>query len=176
MMIHEPIAVDQGLNRRVHKFEIAGLGPAPYVFLRVEKRAYQACQGAPVQPGTTCDYCGTSIMFAFILRAADGSEFKVGCDCVHKTNDTRLIGAIADAERRHRREVTEARENAQIAEFEPHLDAFLSRFASEPHPNSYYASQGKTRADYKRFCWMNSGRAGRAKLARTWLKALRSAP
>ena len=59
-------------GQKVHKFELAGLGLAPYTFLGCERKVYQACQGAPEQPGGSCDYCGTGIMYQFLLRSADG--------------------------------------------------------------------------------------------------------
>ena len=172
-MTPERIAIADGPNRRVHKFAIAGLGAGPYAFLGVTTAIFRAAPDAPAQPGTCCDYCGTGIMFVFHLRSSDGHSFKVGSDCIHKTEDTTLIGEIAEAERAHRRQVTEDRETRQIAEFAPHLESFLASFVSEPHPNQFYASQGKTKADYLRFCWTNSGRSGRAQYARRWLKAVR---
>ena len=57
---------------KVHKFEIAGLGQAPYRLVDVVKRVYQACEGAPVLPGSSCDYCGTGIMFEYWLASKDG--------------------------------------------------------------------------------------------------------
>lgn len=40
-----------------------------------------------------------------------------------------------------------------------------------PHPNSYYASQGKTLADYLGFCFMNCGTAARYKMVKHILEA-----
>lgn len=67
----------------VHPFTRAGFGPEPFRCVRVTKEIYQACHGAPIQPGTSCDYCGTGIMYAYWIVNGDKSrEFKVGCDCV----------------------------------------------------------------------------------------------
>ena len=68
----------------IHPFEKAGLGAAPFTFTGVTKQTYQAHHSAPVQPGTSCDYCSTGIMFVCGVRGADGREFKVGCDCIQK--------------------------------------------------------------------------------------------
>lgn len=71
----------------IHPFTRAGFGPAPFVCTSVTVEKYQACHGAPIQPGTSCDYCGTGIMYAYWIENADSSRrFKVGCDCVTKTN------------------------------------------------------------------------------------------
>lgn len=161
---------------KVHRFEAAGLGPAPYRYLGCEKVAYQACQGAPIQPGGCCEYCGTGIIWRFYLRAADGREFYVGGDCILRAGDAGLQRAIAVDVRKHEREVKDAREQKVIAAFDAHLDAhpefWEARGAGRPHPSSYYAGRGKTFADYLQFCWASSGQAGRAKLARRYLKEL----
>lgn len=50
-----------GERSTIHKFELAGLGKAPFHFTgQVSEKTYQACNGAPVQPASTCDYCGTA--------------------------------------------------------------------------------------------------------------------
>ena len=44
--------------------------PAPpwrYLGMTVEK--YQACPGAPIQPGASCDHCGTGIMDVHLFEA-----------------------------------------------------------------------------------------------------------
>lgn len=76
----------------VHPFEAAKLGVAPFRCTRVTKEVYQACHGAPIQPGTSCDYCGTGIMYAYWIKGSEPerAEFKVGCDCVART------GAVVD--------------------------------------------------------------------------------
>lgn len=69
----------------VHPFERAGLGVAPFRCIGSYESKYQACPGAPIQPGSSCDYCGQGIMLVCQIRSADKREFKVGCDCVTKT-------------------------------------------------------------------------------------------
>ena len=83
----------------VHVFERAGLGKAPFRFVSCQKKIYQAFPGAPVQPGSSCDFCGNGIMFEYWIRSSDGKDFKVGCDCVFKTNDAGLR-RVVDAKRR----------------------------------------------------------------------------
>jgi hypothetical protein len=77
----------RAMNTATHPFTRAGFGPAPFRCVGMTVEKYQACQGAPIQPGTSCDYCGTGIMYAFwIVNADESRRFKVGCDCVAKTN------------------------------------------------------------------------------------------
>lgn len=97
-------------HTHVHPFEKAGLGIAPFRFVRCYEAKYQACPGAPIQPGSTCDYCGTAIMYVFIVRGTNGPEFKVGCDCVEKTDAGHLVGAVKVAAKRMKAEAKEARE------------------------------------------------------------------
>ena len=44
------------------------LAPAPYTFEGWVKKIYRACHGAPAQPGSSCDHCGTGIMYEFWCR------------------------------------------------------------------------------------------------------------
>ena len=87
----------------VHPFEKANLGKAPFRCTGSFEAKYQACQGAPIQPGTSCDYCGQGIMTAFVIKSADEHKFKVGCDCVGKvyrdcagTDAEREMRAVVD--------------------------------------------------------------------------------
>lgn len=77
-----------------HPFERAGLGRAPFRMTGCTRRLYQACHGAPIQPGAACDYCGTGIIWTFTIQSDDGKTFIVGSDCVRKTADTGLIKVI----------------------------------------------------------------------------------
>jgi len=71
-----------------HPFERAGLGLAPFRFTHYTKAVYQAFPGAPIQSGSTCDYCGQAIMHVYHIEDRDGRKFKVGCECVLKTERT----------------------------------------------------------------------------------------
>jgi hypothetical protein len=62
-----------------HAFEAAGLGVAPFRFVRVDRMH------------TSCQFCGTGIMYRFFVRGADGREFFVGSDCINRTGDHGLI-------------------------------------------------------------------------------------
>ena len=67
-----------------HKWERMG-AVAPYAYKGFSVSIYQASSEAPKQAGTTCDYCGTGILYEYVIKSADGKVFVVGCDCVQKT-------------------------------------------------------------------------------------------
>lgn len=91
----------------IHKFEEAGLGVAPFRFVTVVVRKYQACHGAPIQPGGCCAYCGEGIMECCVIQDAKGKRFEVGNVCVGKTGDAGLINLV-------KREVNRLKTEAQI--------------------------------------------------------------
>ncbi len=102
----------------VHRFEQAGLGKAPFKVVGFSVEKFQAIPGdpsCPIQPGSSCDYCGQGIMNVYRLESADGKFFKVGCDCVARTGDTALTEATRLAERAYRREKREAGWRAEQA-------------------------------------------------------------
>lgn len=152
-----------GETSTVHRFERAGLGKAPFAFTgEVTEKTYCACQGAPVQAGSTCDYCGTCIRYEFWVKSSDSKTFKVGCDCIHKTGDVGLIGQISTAERKLRdvknqkaKERKLARLNERIAAARATLPSVRHLLASQPHPTNYFADQGRTMLDYVNWCFEN---------------------
>jgi hypothetical protein len=75
-------------SRWVHPFEKVGLGKAPYRFAGYGHKTFQAFPGAPVQVGTSCDFCGSGICNVFWVLSSDGNRFKTGCDCIYKIYKT----------------------------------------------------------------------------------------
>lgn len=147
-------------DERIHKFEQAGLGKAPFRCVGHERRVYVACHGAPVQPGSTCDYCSNAIMHCFWIQAADGRRFKVGSDCVLKTGDAGLKKVINRMISQQKTAERNAREDARIAEGWAWVDANAEAIARLPHPNAALAGQGLTLADYLGWIRKNAGRRG----------------
>lgn len=133
------------------------LGPAPYRYVGVTQNLFQI-PGCPeaTKPGGSCDHCGTGITFEFRFVAANGRKFKVGSSCVNKSGDAGLRRVIAQDVRDHQREVRQAREakrrEANAAFVDAQWPSVRDTFAAQPHPNAYYAAQGKTLADYLEFC------------------------
>ena len=131
----------------MHKFEIAGLGKAPFKYVgnytdvgpRVwEKDGIRYESGAPGQPMGTCDYCGQGIKFCFEIKSADGKKFVVGSDCVMKTHakGDRVYSAVEQEVLRFKREARHANEKKKIAELREMLkdDAVREVLAGRPHP------------------------------------------
>lgn len=95
-----------------HAFERAGLGVAPFRCVGYNYAVYQACPGAPLQVGTSCDYCGTGIKHVYLIVDSKGNSFKVGSECVRKTSDRTLVATA----RTFRRDAARAKRRAEIAE------------------------------------------------------------
>lgn len=87
---------------RIHPFEAAGLGKAPFKCVGYEYRTFQACQGAPVQVGGSCRYCGQGICHTYLIKSSDGKTFPVGSNCVEKTNSkgAKILTEIQQAKKR----------------------------------------------------------------------------
>lgn len=107
-------AVIVGSPDWVHPFQRAGHGTAPFRCTGYTKSVFHAVPDEPPRPGSSCDYCGTCIMHVYTIRGSGPNDvpFKVGCDCVARTNDTALSAALEaarrEAEREYRRRAWEA--------------------------------------------------------------------
>ena len=77
---------------KIHIFERAGLGVAPFSFSSYFE--HKTKQG---KPGSTCDYCGKSIAIVCIIKDTNGKTFKVGSNCVEKTGDKGMINKAAQS-------------------------------------------------------------------------------
>lgn len=169
----------------------AHLGPAPYTFLSLEDesarraldiqaeatRGYstRSIMGAQDDDATTCDHCGTSITLAFRFRAADGTEFRTGCDCAEKAldrdEDRKALAGVDRARKAHNRKKAQARaakrkaaEAVKVAEARALLDAKAEELAAQPHPYANCAARGETLRDSFERRWSMSGAKGRIKL------------
>lgn len=103
----------------VHSFERANLGKAPFRCVGYHKAVYQAIPGdpnCPIQPGSSCDFCGQGIMHVYLIKGADGRQFKVGIDCVARTGDTALSEALRKERRAEERRDRDAAWRAERAE------------------------------------------------------------
>lgn len=96
----------------VHKWEDRGIGNAPFRLVgfigmpNAEsfgtnfsgfQNAMQSAQHDAKMFGVSlgsCDVCGTGIHNHYVIQDANGKRFVVGCDCVAKTDDSKLITAV----------------------------------------------------------------------------------
>lgn len=158
------------MTSAIHPFERAGLGKGPFRCTGSYESKYQACHGAPIQPGTSCDYCGQGIMTAFKIRSADGKQFKVGCDCVAKTyrecaktDMERDARKVVDAVNRIKTAAANKRKDEVIAEalatFEANREALAGMTLCDGRSD---------RNALERLEWMfaNAGRTGKIKAAK----------
>ena len=105
-----------------HVFEQAGLGQAPYQFLRC------------VQSSSSCQFCGTKIMYRYYLQSKDGNEFFVGSDCILKSGDQGLTKVVKDYKAQKRAELKETMRLAREQQRQQEADHKREQFLVE---NSY---------------------------------------
>ncbi len=165
--------------RKVHVFESAGLGQAPFKFIRCDRGvSYCACPGAPVQPGGACDFCGTGIYDHYWFRSADGREFKVGCDCIRKAGDKGMRAAISDVERAKRNERAgkkHGRDTLRIYAAWSKRDAVAPAFSMLPHPMNFKnreTGEPLTLLDWADWMMAHAGTSGRLQVAAMIEKAV----
>jgi hypothetical protein len=166
------------IGNPIHPFERAGLGSAPFRCVGWYESKYQAIPGdpsCPVQPGSSCDYCGQGIVNVFVIRSADGREFKVGCDCVARTaRDCASTDVERDARRvldqvnRLKTKAANARKDAAIALAMAKLDA---NAAALDRDVELFGSQ-RNALEYLRWMFSRAGRTGKAKAAKLLDKLL----
>jgi len=109
-------------EKKIHKFELAGLGKAPFRCVGMAQiPSASLAEHNPegynnmmkMVPSAyrcgTCSYCGQAIMHCYLIDSADGNKFSVGCECVRKTGDAGLVNKQkalkrqADAEKRRQK-------------------------------------------------------------------------
>lgn len=145
----------------VHIFQAAGLGVGPFKLNHVSGE------------GGNCQYCNTSIVWRFYLNGIDGSTFYVGSDCVMKTGDAGLM-KIVDAEvKRRMAEARKVREDAKLATLKESMKdaSVLEKLAKLPHPNAYYARNGRTLASYATWIMKFGGKTAMLNLGKLIAKA-----
>ena len=159
----------------IHVFEKAGLGKAPFRFVRVERRVgpivttiapgITAMVGAPGQPMGSCAYCGTGIAECCVIHSADGREFIVGNECVRKTGDGGLRRELNAARTKLRHE----REDQAIADGRAFVDEHAEQLRAIQTPSG----RGSM---FDRAAWFfaNAGRAGKLQVIRECRKAVAS--
>ena len=153
----------------MHPFEAAGLGKAPFRFIGYEESVFQAIPGdpnCPVQAGSSCDCCPASIRHVYWIRSSDGRKFKVGCDCVRKTGDVKLVKAAEAKARAVKARADKARKAAKISAAEANLGAAADVLKARPHPNKFQASKGATMYDYVAWLLQNAGNSGKLRAAK----------
>lgn len=86
---------NEATDSKLHPFERAGLGKAPFRAIGMAERTFQVAPGEPVRPGGCCKYCYTGIRYAILVQSSDGKVFDVGSDCVEKIDIVAYREAMA---------------------------------------------------------------------------------
>lgn len=157
-----------------HRFEVAGLGLAPFRFVGFSVNVITHPDGS-TQSGGSCDYCGAGIANECQVLSADGKRFKVGCDCIAKVGDEGLLQAFktSPAVRDHKRKLAAAKAAREFTELSALIDAAAPVLSTLPHPRGFVdRSTGKplTRLDYVKWYLKACGASGRGK----WLRGLKA--
>lgn len=102
----------------LHPFEKAGLGKAPFTCTGMSENWYETAGGAHRQPGGSCNYCYTGILYEYHILSSDGKRFVVGSDCVAKTHmqgDTGSERLLKQVKKLKSRQVAKKRSESKAA-------------------------------------------------------------
>lgn len=167
-------------DNRVHVFETAGLGKAPFKFVEVrelrgplkimDKNGNWTGEesGSPGQPMGCCKFCSQGIAICCFIESADGKRFMVGSDCVEKTGD-RGLGKVKTVVAQYKREQSLAKERVRVAQLALRLsgDADLrALLSSKPHPQQWRRDEGESLLDSVEWFMANAGHTGKLKMVR----------
>lgn len=155
------------MSQKVHVFEKAGLGKAPFTFIGMyvdrgpKNMGNGYTVGSPGQPMGTCDYCGTGIANCCRIQSSDGKVFVVGTDCVEKTGDSGL-----------RAQVDKEKIKARHASDDQKIEAGKT-WAEENRPILETLPYGRHNL-YESLQWYfkNAGRSGKLRVLRDARKAV----
>jgi len=163
---------------KIHPFEKAGLGKAPFQFVGVSEKVYCAYQGAPEQPAGTCDFCGNGIRYCYHIRSVDNRNFVVGCECVKRT-DNECLTNLSDfdmAVREQKSKLNHLRRAKQVAKEEAGIKVAFDLYpsvrndmAKHPHPQAKPGGwfEGKSLVCWADWMIQRAGHAGRLQVAKT---------
>jgi hypothetical protein len=156
-----------------HKFEVAGLGLAPFRFVGMSEN-YITYPDGTGKAGGTCDYCGNGIRFECVVLSRDGKRFKVGSDCIAKVGDEGILRAYKNSPevRAHKRKLAAAKDAKVSAELVALLAAKEAEYRALPHPYGFINRETGaplSKWDYVQFSLKGCGASGRA----AWLKTLK---
>lgn len=166
----------------IHPWEKAGLGRAPFQWLRVSRRVgpiryigkdgLEIQVGAPGQPMGCCAYCGEGIAECHEICSADGKRFIVGCDCVRRVSapGSKVLTDVERASRDLRNKAARKRtakaakvSKARVAELLAD-EALCERLRAKPSAYPWKAAEGATALDDAEWLAEHAGHAGRVKL------------
>jgi len=176
-----------GASEKVHIFERAGLGKAPFRYVGCTHRVGPIRTalsdgtvlevGSPGQPMGTCDYCGQGIADCCEIKSSDGKLFIVGNVCVGKTYDKGLVNEVKREIGRARRLRRLEGEGIRILEAKAAFKANREVFEALPHSRGFKnrdTGVALTAADEVEWLLAHAGHTGKFKIAKKIEKCLKS--
>lgn len=158
------------------------IAPGPYRFCgnqstedRVALNSRLRSEGEPYTTnmcGGTCRHCGTEIWDVYYFKAADGTKFKVGCECAKLAAEDLDYREAAKFDAARRKVARVKRHRRELARIEKGRELMASRsadLAAHPHPRG---RKGETLLDWAEWMFENAGNAGKIKVCRAIEKAL----
>jgi hypothetical protein len=165
-----PVPAAKPAAAKVHKFELAGLGQAPYRFTGQWKSLF-IVPGESARPGSSCDYCATSIANVYDFTAADGKKFHVGSDCVMKAGDAgmkKVVAAAVKANNAALRAERSAKVKVNVVEALKD-ESTVAALSALPHPRGFMNREtgaALTLLDWAQWMLANAGAKGRSEVAK----------
>jgi len=137
---------------RIHVFEKAGLGKAPFKYI-----------GAS-QLGSSCQFCGTGILYQFWVRSTDGKEFYVGSECIYKSGDSGLRRVVEQEVKKFKK----TREDERIKAAKGNLEMLKDTFQTLQHPMADRGNffREKSLYDYAVYLFKWGGQSGKLRAVR----------
>lgn len=175
-------AVTSDEPKFVHPF--ACFGPGPYKLLGVQTTEDRELHNAELKDrglpyttnmsGGSCEYCMKEISDVWRFKCADGTTFKVGCDCAEKAFEhaPKAVALIQKTKNEVEKKKRHSREEKKISEGKAWIDANEAALAALPHPTEWRANKGETMLDCVRWYLQNAGTAGKIKAIKDARKAL----
>jgi hypothetical protein len=130
-----------------------------YKLSHLGKGPFKCLEYIYMPEGNSCSHCYTFIKNCFKCEDSEGKKFWLGSQCIEKLNDKGLVKEAKELKTRADQilknekyaKVNQERVKA-FKELEVKVKAQYSKakeiLKSQPHPNTYFASQGKTMLDY----------------------------
>ncbi|MDD5301541.1 MAG: hypothetical protein PHS14_00415 [Elusimicrobia bacterium] len=165
-------------DTKIHLFERAGLGRAPFKLVDIVIRVGPyplgngSYVGAPGQPVGSCKYCGEGIATCCVIEDADGRRFDVGNICVYKHGDVGLVAKTKKLIAKKNTEARHAREVKKIDWATAKLPEVVGRWKADPHPYKDMAERGRTLWDWAQWMMANAGNRGKLQVAKLLEKTL----
>jgi len=128
-------------TQRVHAFEAAGLGKAPFKYTGYE----------PVK-GSTCQFCGTAIKNKFYITSSDGRTSWVGCNCIEKSGDDGLISVVHRVKAELAAQIRKDKVKAVMDEYTHILATRVADMQSLPSLNKYSTNLYEFATSMLRYC------------------------